>query len=360
MASETKHGVKLSRSSMDSVASHDSLIHGLPDEIALLCLARVPRCYHNTLRCVSKSWRVLLCSEEWHSCRKRNNLDESWIYVICRGTGIKCYVLAPDPTTRSLKLMKVMEPPCTSREGISIESLDKRLFLLGGCSWLRDANDEVYCYDATSNCWSRVAPMPTARCYFVSAALDNKLYITGGLGLTDKSPNSWDIYDPVANSWSAHKNPMLTPDIVKFVALDGELVTVHKAAWNRMYFAGIYDPLHRTWRGTENEIALCWSGSTVVVDGTLYMLEQSLGTKLMVWQKETKEWTMLGRLSDKLTRPPCELVAIGRKIYVIGRGLSIVTIDLDAVRLDGFLVSSSTGPLVEHDFPPERCRVISI
>jgi hypothetical protein len=153
---------------------------------------------------------------------------------------------------------------------------------------------------------------------------------------------------------------MLTPDIVKFVALDGELVTVHKAAWNRMYFAGIYDPLCRTWRGTENEIALCWSGSTVVMDGTLYMLEQSLGTKLMMWQKETKEWIMLGRLSDKLTRPPCELVGIGRKIYIIGRGLSIVTIDLDTVRADGFLVSSSTGPLVEHDFPPERCRVISI
>jgi hypothetical protein len=154
---------------------------------------------------------------------------------------------------------------------------------------------------------------------------------------------------------------MLTPDIVKFVALDEELVTIHQAAWNRMYFAGIYDPLDRTWRGTENEIARCFSSPTVVVDGTLYMLEQKLGTTLMMWEKDTKEWVMLGRLSDKVTRPPCQLVAVGRKIYVIGRGLSVVTIDMDtAVRVDGLLVTSSTRPLVEQDLSPERSGVITI
>uniref|UniRef100_A0ACD5Z8D9 Uncharacterized protein n=1 Tax=Avena sativa TaxID=4498 RepID=A0ACD5Z8D9_AVESA len=159
------------------------------------------------------------------------------------------------------------------------------------------------------------------RCYFVAAALDDKLYVTGGLGLTDKSPNSWDIYNKGTGSWYAHKNPMLTPKIVKFVALDNELVTIHKAAWNRMYFAGIYNLVNQTWRGTANEIALCWSGPMVVMDdGTLYMLDQSLGTKLMMWLKDTKEWVML------------------RKIYIMGRGLSTVTIDVDmAARVDGFL-----------------------
>ncbi|KAL6848512.1 hypothetical protein ACP4OV_021806 [Aristida adscensionis] len=346
---------------MESDALHTPLIHGLPDEIALVCLARVPRRYHNVLRSVSRRWRALLCSEEWHSCRKRNNLDEPWIYVICSESGIKCYVLAPDPLSRSLKVMHVIEPPCSRRQGISIEALDKRLFLLGGCGLVNDPTDEVYCYDPPSNRWSMAAPMPTARCYFVSASLNDRLYVTGGFGLTDKSPNSWDIYDSVTDSWSSHKNPMLTPDIVKFVALDEKLVTIHRAAWNKMYFAGIYNPLDRAWRGTENEIALCFSSPTVVVDGTLYMLEQTLGTKLMKWEKDTKEWVMLGRLSDKVTRPPCELVAIGKKIYVIGRGLSTVTIDVDtAARVDGCLVTSSAGPLVEQDLSPEKCRVITI
>ncbi|OEL23034.1 hypothetical protein BAE44_0015944 [Dichanthelium oligosanthes] len=172
--------------------------------------------------------------EEWHSCRKRNNLDESWVYVICRETGIKCYVLAPDPSSWSLRVIHIIEPPCSGRQGVTIEALDKRLFLLGGCSWLDNATDEVYYYDASSNRWNMVAPMPTARCCFVSASLNEKLYIAGGLGLIDKSPNSWGIYDLATDSWCAHKNPMLTLDLVKFVALDEELVTIHRAAWNRM------------------------------------------------------------------------------------------------------------------------------
>jgi hypothetical protein len=54
-------------------------------------------------------------------------------------------------------------------------------------------------------------------------------------------------------------------------------------------------------------------------------------------------------------------VAIGRKIHVIGRGLSIVTVDVDtAARVDGFLVTTSVGPLVEEDLTPERCMVITI
>jgi hypothetical protein len=75
-----------------------------------------------------------------------------------------------------------------------------------------------------------------------------------------------------------------------------------------------------------------------------------------MWLNETKEWVFLGRLSDKLTRPLCEIVAIGRKIYVIGRGLSTATVGVDtAARVNGFLVSSLTG---WHDFPPEKCMVI--
>jgi hypothetical protein len=76
---------------------------------------------------------------------------------------------------------------------------------------------------------------------------------------------------------------------------------------------------------------------------------QALGTKQMMWLNETKEWA-------KLTRPRGRLLAIERNIYVIGRGPIMVDIDVESVdtaaRVDGFLV--------EHDFPPERCRVITI
>jgi N-acetylneuraminic acid mutarotase len=79
----------------------------------------------------------------------------------------------------------------------------------------------------------------------VSASLDNKLFVTSGLGLTDLSPNSWDVYDPSSNTWHSHRNPMLTADIVKFIAFDGKLYTIHKTAWNSVRFAGVYHPFNK-------------------------------------------------------------------------------------------------------------------
>ncbi|GAV84393.1 F-box domain-containing protein [Cephalotus follicularis] len=53
------------------------LICGLPDDIAFFCLARVPRKYHAVLKCVSRRWRDLVCSDEWHAHRIKHNLHEN-------------------------------------------------------------------------------------------------------------------------------------------------------------------------------------------------------------------------------------------------------------------------------------------
>ncbi|XP_010940480.1 F-box/kelch-repeat protein SKIP4 [Elaeis guineensis] len=339
------------------------LICGLPDDIALLCLARVPRRYHHILRCVSKRWRDLLCSEEWLSCRRKNNLEETWIYVVARdkSNGNCCFVLDLDPVRRCWKLLQVIRSPCLGKHGIRVEALGKKLYVLGGCTWQTDATDEVHCYDASKNRWEIAASMPAARCYFVSASLNNKLYVTSGHGSNSDSPNSWNIYDSSSDCWSSLKNPMLTPDIVKFIALDGKLYTIHKT-WNGLLFAGVYDPSCRRWEGMKNEIALCSCGPTVVVDGTLYMLDETKGTRLMVWQKESEDWVALGRLSLELTRPPCQLLAIGRSICVIGRGLSTVVIDVDkAAKVGGMLVCSSVGPnFACENHPISSCQTITI
>ena len=46
---------------------------------------------------------------------------------------------------------------------------------------------------------------------------------------------------------------MLTPNIVNFMALANELVTIHKASLNGMHFATIYDPGRPVLEGKENE-----------------------------------------------------------------------------------------------------------
>lgn len=156
--------------SMDIGLSQDdtgqsSLIPGLPDEISLSCLARLPRKYHAVLNCVSKKWRDLVCSEEWYSYRQKHHLEETWIYALCRDKfdPICCYVLDPNQLKSRWKRIQGLPSCCLKRKGMGFEVLGKKVYLFGGCGWIEDATSEVYCYDIAANSWSEGAPLSIAR-----------------------------------------------------------------------------------------------------------------------------------------------------------------------------------------------------
>lgn len=147
------------------VTINTPLIGGLPDDISLLCLARVPRKYHSVLKAVSKRWRDLVSSKEWLHYRRKHKLDETWIYALCRDRldHICCYVLDPTSSRKSWKLIHGLPPHIVRRKGMGFEALGNKLFLLGGCGWSEDATDEVYAYNASSNSWVQAASLSTAR-----------------------------------------------------------------------------------------------------------------------------------------------------------------------------------------------------
>lgn len=67
----------------------------------------------------------------------------------------------------------------------------------------------------------------------------------------------------------------------------------------------------------------------------------------MLWQKDHREWITVRRLSTLLTRPPCRLVAVGKKMFVIGKGLSTVMFDVqDIYHVDRVLLSSSVPGVI--------------
>lgn len=65
----------------DFRGSDSELIPGLPHDIGILCLARVPRRDHQRLKCVSKKWRDFLSSEVYFY-RQRLGIADSWIYAL--------------------------------------------------------------------------------------------------------------------------------------------------------------------------------------------------------------------------------------------------------------------------------------
>lgn len=158
-----------SEGSSETVFTQSSIISGLPDDIALTCLARIPRRYHSLLKCVSKKWRDLVCSDEWHTYRQKHNLSETWIYALCKDElkQLCCYVLDPNLPKKGWKRIPDLSPRCLKRKGVGFEVLGKKIYFLGGCGWIEDATDEVYCFDVSRNAWSDASPLSTARYYFL-------------------------------------------------------------------------------------------------------------------------------------------------------------------------------------------------
>lgn len=189
------------------------------------------------------------------------------------------------------------------------------------------------------------------RCFFAYEALDGKIYAIGGLGSKSSDSHSWDIYDSHTNSWSSHVDPNVIPDNEDSVVLDGKIyIRCGISPISSHVYAAVYEPSSGTWQHADADMADGWRGSAVVIDGVLYVLDQTSGLRLMMWQKDSREWVAIRRLSTYLTRPPCRLVAIGKKIFVIGKGLNTVMFDIEnAGCVDGVLVSSSVPIFYSHD-----------
>ncbi|XP_023526215.1 F-box/kelch-repeat protein SKIP4 [Cucurbita pepo subsp. pepo] len=339
-----------------------SLIPGLPDDIVLSILSRVPRKYHHNLKSVSKRWKDLVNSEEWYSCREKNDLAETWIYALCRDKSeqVSCYVLDLNSSKRRWKQMKSL-PSCSfKRKGMGFEAMGRKLYLLGGCSWSEDATDEVYCYDTSTNSWSSVAPLSSARCYFACEVLNEKLYAIGGLCSNSGDRHSWDIYDPCTNKWEPCLDITNIPNEIEgSIVMDGKIYIRQRSVDSQAY-ALVYDPSSGTWEHSDSEMVSGWRGPAVIVDKTLYVLDQSSGTRLMMWNNEVKEWIPVGRFSALLTRPPCQLVAVGKRIVVVGKGLSSVIFNVDNARtMEGLMVSSSI-PRLDSDVDVLSCKCVTI
>lgn len=141
-----------------------SLICGLPDDIALSCLARVPRKYHAVLKCVSKRWREFVCSDELYDYRRMHSLSETWIYALCcdKYGKIWFYVVDPNESQRRWKCVPGLPARALNKMGMGFEVLGKKVYLLGGGGWL-EATNEAFCYDVSRNSWTQVASLSTAR-----------------------------------------------------------------------------------------------------------------------------------------------------------------------------------------------------
>lgn len=199
------------------------------------------------------------------------------------------------------------------------------------------------------------------RCYFACEVLDEKIYAIGGLDSNSSNPHSLDIYDPHTNDWKSQSDPKIIPEIEDSIVMDRRIYTRSgTSAVASDVHAVVYEPSSGRWQHADADLVSGWRGPAVVLDGTLYVLDQSSGTRLIMWQKETREWVPVGRLSPLLTRPPCQIVAVGKSIFVVGKGLSTVIVDVGNVGNIGGVIITSSIPKLTSDDDVISCKCLAL
>lgn len=193
--------------------------------------------------------------------------------------------------------------------------------------------------------------------------MDEKLYAIGGIDSNDF--HSWDTFDPLTSCWTSHTDPnIIASDVEDSVVIDGKIyvrcLCARYPVTPREY-AVVYEPSSGMWQYADADMVSGWKGPAVVVDGTLFVLDQSLGARLMMWHKERRQWIPVGKLSPLLARPPCQLVAVGKSIFIVGKGLSTVVVDVGDLGPEcQVMLGSSVIPTLLSDFYVISCKCLSI
>uniref|UniRef100_A0A7N0VIV3 FKB95-like N-terminal Kelch domain-containing protein n=1 Tax=Kalanchoe fedtschenkoi TaxID=63787 RepID=A0A7N0VIV3_KALFE len=326
---------------LDLLSTVEPLIPGLPDDIALDCLLRVPVESHAAGRAVCKRWYLLLgCKERFFSRRKELGFRDPWLYVFAydRSTGkIQWQVL--DLTHFTWHTIPNM--PCNSRvcpHGFRCVSMpeDGCLYVYGGM--ISDVDcplDLVLKYEMRRNRWTVMNKMITARSFFASGVIDGKLYAAGGNSSDLFELNAAEVFDIEQGTWRQ------LPDMGMYMAsydaavLDKKLLVTEGWLWP-FYVSPrgqVYDPQTNQWESMSSGLREGWTGSSVVVHGRLFVVSEHERMKVKVYCPQTDSWDSVegSPLPEQICKP-FSVTSCEDRIYVVGRNLHVAMGDISKVK----------------------------
>lgn len=90
--------------------------------------------------------------------------------------------------------------------GQSAETINGKIYIIGGRINGTSASTNVYEYDPVLNTYTSRAPLPVGRYDHATAVYNNKIYVFGGTEPSLNESRRVDIYDPASNTWSRGEN----------------------------------------------------------------------------------------------------------------------------------------------------------
>ncbi|XXG67986.1 hypothetical protein AAC387_Pa06g1198 [Persea americana] len=333
------------------------LIDGLPDAVALRCLAHVPFHRHPHLQLVCRSWRAALNSPELFNARREVGASEE-LLCVCAFEPENTWQLY-DPISDLWMTLPVLPSAIRHLAHFGVVSTGGKLFVLGGGSDAVDpltgdhegifATDEVWSYDPILRVWAQRASMLVPRAMFACCVLDGKIVVAGGFTNCRKSISKAEIYDPEKDVW----DPI--PD----------LQHTHNSACSGVVIGGKVHVLHKglstvqVLENTEHHWVVQdygWlQGPMAVVRGELYVLSHGFVFKQ---HKEQRLKKVVYSALDFQSRIGFGMIGLGDELYVIGgvNGPGRWNLVIKLLSDVNVLAVGSERPLWREVAPMTQCR----
>ncbi|XP_062098022.1 F-box/kelch-repeat protein SKIP6-like [Humulus lupulus] len=306
-----------------SAAQSTVIIPSLSDDVALNCLARIPRWHHPTLSLVSKSFRYLLSSPLFFSARSLLHSTQHFLYLTLRShnlqnpsswvTFYKRHNSVPNDT--NFQTLVVPLPPIPSPSiGSAYATLGPKIYVLGGS--INDApTSHVWVLDCRFHTWEPGPSMRVGREFAAAGVVEGKIYVMGGC-LVDSWARAahWaEVFDPVVGRWEAVQSPIEVRD---------KWMHASAVVGGRIYAMAdrggvVYNPMRKEWERVSGDLDMGWRGRACVVDRVLYSYDY-LG-KIRGFDVGNGEWNELKGVDKGLPKFLCgaTMANVGGRLVVV-------------------------------------------
>ncbi|XP_010417210.1 PREDICTED: F-box protein AFR-like [Camelina sativa] len=368
------------RSNLNTIKDHEEdeetitktqpLIPGLPNEIAELCLLRLPYPYHALFRSVSSSWNKNITNPSFLFSKQSLSISSPYLFVFAFNKSTakiqwqsldlasgRWFVLPPTPNS----FTKISSPHALS---CASSSRQGKLFVLGG----GDANRSAVVYTALTNRWSFISPMMSPRTYFNAGNVNGKIMAVGGsVDGFGKATTEAESYDPETNTWTALKRVPMVLAKYDSAVIGKEMCVTEGWAWPFMFppMGQVYDSDENTWREMSGGMKEGWTGVSVVIRGRLFVISEHGDFPMKVYFSEDDTWRYVSGEKlpgDKMRRPFAVTGADDGRVFVVAGGLNVAEGRVSEGENGEFSVAwrMVSSPQSFVHFSPSSCHVLYV
>ncbi|KFK32651.1 hypothetical protein AALP_AA6G270800 [Arabis alpina] len=311
--------------------SQQPLIPGLPNDIAELCLLRLPYPYHALFRSVSSSWNKTITNPRFLFSKQSLSLSSPYLFVFAFNKSTskirwqalnlesgRWFILPPMPNSFTNISSSPHALSCVSipRQG--------KLFVLGGGESSRSA----VVYTALTNSWSFLPSMMSPRTYFVAGNLNGKIIAVGGsLERNGEAMRDVESYDPESDTWIARKELPMVLAKYDSAVIGKEMFVTEGWAWPFMFppMGHVYDSEEDTWREMSGGMKEGWTGGSVVIRERLFVISEHGDFPMKVYSGGDDTWRYVSgeKLPGKVMRRPFAVAGVDDRVFVVAEGMNV-------------------------------------